>query len=89
MRDYSQPHPQAIFRDKPTHFIEVYVGNNEDVCVNLVNLSIESLNISLECTKKYTTLTTIALFLIKPKTNKTTLHKAEYVDLSNAKFIQP
>ena len=66
-RHYSQPHPQAIFRDKPTRFIEMYKSDGEYIGENNIDLPIEYLSANLEFTEKLETLTTIALFIIKPK----------------------
>ena len=67
MRDYTQPHPGAIFKDKPTCFIVLYKISNNRSLESVIDLSVDSLTYSLECTRKLETLTTIALFIIKPK----------------------
>ena len=64
MRDYSQPHPDAIFKDKPTSFIEVW-RNKTNTYVG-VDFYIGSLERVLHNTIKHGH-KTIALFIIKPK----------------------
>ena len=66
-RDYTQPHPDAIFKDKPTRFIEVYYSMLGNSCTNDIDLSIEYIQESLLRTHELLTLKTIALFIIKPK----------------------
>ena len=61
-RDYTQPHPQAIFREKPTHYAEVWKGiklhqAEKDMVHHIIDIGdIQK--------SKYTTL---FLFIIKPK----------------------
>ena len=74
MRDYTKPHPQAIFKDKPTKFIELYCNKPKPpfrgVTYYAVPQEIGELNICISCTESLPTLCTIALFIIKPKTIK-------------------
>lgn len=65
MRDYTQPHPYAIFKDKPTRFIEVYRHHSMGLVVNSPNL-ISRLEYCLQNTS-ICGHQTIALFIIKPR----------------------
>lgn len=64
MRDYSQPYPQAIFREKPMGFIEVYISKK--YTYQSPYLDIDYLETSLYSPFKHG-LETVALFLIKHK----------------------
>lgn len=69
MRDYTKPHPQAIFRDKPTDFIEIYhtyQKTDEADCLELIFLE-QQLSFTENFSNKNYGMKTIALFIIKPK----------------------
>lgn len=70
-RDYTHPHPDAIFKDKPTGFIEVYCNIPKKPFPRFTYYSdidsIRNLPYTIVSTEHFTTIHTLALFVIKPK----------------------